>query len=73
MSKLFEQLHDFLPADAVLLSEEAVRPYECDGLFVYRERPAAVVIPETLEQVQQVLKFCYTHKIPIVARGAGTG
>lgn len=73
MHTLFEQLHDFLPADAVLLSEEAVRPYECDGLFVYRERPAAVVIPDTLEQVQHVLKFCYTHKIPVVARGAGTG
>ncbi|ALG67381.1 FAD-linked oxidase C-terminal domain-containing protein [Beggiatoa leptomitoformis] len=73
MIALLQQLTQFLPKDSVLLTDEAVRPYECDGLSAYRERPAAVVLPNTLDEVQQVLKFCYQHKIPVVARGAGTG
>lgn len=70
---MFKQLYEFLPRDSVLLSDEAVRPYECDGLPVYTERPGAVVLPNTFEQVQKVLNFCHTHQIPVVARGAGTG
>ncbi|EIJ41945.1 FAD/FMN-dependent dehydrogenase [Beggiatoa alba B18LD] len=73
MKTLLQQLIEFLPKEDVLLSDEAVRPYECDGLSAYRERPAAVVLPNTLAEVQQVLKFCHRHKIPVVARGAGTG
>jgi glycolate oxidase len=71
--RIFKQLHDFLPSNCVLLSEESIRPYECDGLSAYTATPAAVVIPETQAQVQQVVSFCYHYKIPLVVRGAGTG
>jgi len=70
---MLQALQKILPPEAVLLSEEAKRPYECDGLSAYCAMPLAVVLPETIEQVQQVLKLCYQHKIPVVARGAGTG
>ncbi|OQW94200.1 MAG: FAD-binding oxidoreductase [Beggiatoa sp. IS2] len=71
--KMLAELTKFLPKDRVLLTDEAVRPYECDGLSAYTQRPGAVVLPSTLEEIQQILQFCRTHKIPIVARGAGTG
>ncbi len=32
-----------------------------------------VVIPESLEQVQTTLRLCSEQKVPVVARGAGTG
>jgi FAD binding domain len=32
-----------------------------------------VVLPVTVEQVQQVLRLCQARRIPVVARGAGTG
>ena len=32
-----------------------------------------VVLPETVEQVQQVLRVCHQLGVPVVARGAGTG
>jgi glycolate oxidase len=70
---MFEKFTTFLPKDRVLLTDEEVRPYECDGLPVYTQRPGAVLLPQTLEEVQQILKFCHANKIPIVARGAGTG
>ena len=32
-----------------------------------------MVLPETIAQVQQIMRLCQTEKIPVVARGAGTG
>ena len=66
-------LRQFLPPSSVLADEESLRPYECDGLSAYRRLPLVVVLPETIEQVQEVVRYCHGHGIPIVARGAGTG
>ena len=30
------------------------------------------MLPQTIEQVQQCVRLCNQHKIPIVSRGAGT-
>ncbi len=58
---------------ALLTAPEDTRPYECDGLTLYRERAAAVVLPDTEEQVVAILRACRAAKVPVVARGAGTG
>ena len=70
---LASALQSVLPRDAVLSHPEALKPYECDGLSAYRSLPYIVVLPETVEQVQQVLKICKRLQTPVVARGAGTG
>ena len=70
---LLAELRAFLPADAVLEQEEQVRPYECDGLTVYRQLPLLVVLPRTVAEVQRVLRLCHARQVPVVARGAGTG
>jgi glycolate oxidase len=62
----------FLPSYSVLVHEEELRPYECDGLSAYRQIPLMVVLPETVEQVQRVLRICCTEEVPLVCRGAGT-
>ncbi|MDH3288124.1 MAG: FAD-binding protein [Betaproteobacteria bacterium] len=66
-------LRAFLPEAAVLFAQEDVKPYECDGLTAYRQVPMVVVLPETEEQVCRILKECCARKVPVVARGAGTG
>ena len=66
-------LRRVLPAHALLSQAEDTIPYECDGLTAYRQRPMAVALPETYEQVQAVLKTCHALGVPVVARGAGTG
>jgi len=62
-----------LPAHALLWHNEDTTPYECDGLTAYRERPLVVALPETEEQVAALLRVCHQLKVPVVARGAGTG
>ena len=66
-------LRKHLPESCVLTLPEELRPYECDALSAYRQLPMVVVIPDTLEQVQTILRLCSEHKVPVVARGAGTG
>jgi glycolate oxidase len=61
-----------LPAQCVLAGVEQTRPYECDGLSAFRQLPVAVCLPETEQQVQQALRVCREHDVPVVARGAGT-
>ncbi|MES9926557.1 MAG: FAD-linked oxidase C-terminal domain-containing protein [Candidatus Thiodiazotropha sp. 6PDIVS] len=62
-----------LPSDCVIYREEELIPFECDGLSAYRKVPLIVLLPTTAEQVESILKYCNLHKIPVVARGAGTG
>src|SRR5919201_6394972 len=62
-----------LPADAVIREPEQLKTYECDGLTGYRVAPSLVVLPETTEQVQAVVRACHGAGVPFVARGAGTG
>ncbi|MGZ8155154.1 MAG: FAD-linked oxidase C-terminal domain-containing protein [Burkholderiales bacterium] len=66
-------LRAFMPADSVLFEREAVRPYECDGLSAYRQVPMVVTLPENEAQVQRILRTCHDLRVPVVARGAGTG
>ena len=62
-----------LPSDALLWNTEDTTPYECDGLTAYRQRPLVVVLPESEIEVQEVLQVCHALRVPVVARGAGTG
>ena len=67
------QFAAILPPAALLTTVEDTRPYECDGLTLFRERAAAVLLPENEAQVAASLKACFDARIPVVARGAGTG
>jgi glycolate oxidase len=71
--ELVRELATVLPADGLLVEEEARRPYECDGLSAYRELPLVVAIPTSIDQVRAVLRICHRLGVPVVARGAGTG
>ncbi|MDH3832412.1 MAG: FAD-binding protein [Gammaproteobacteria bacterium] len=70
---IITQLLAQLPEHCVLSHAEDLRPYECDALSAYRTLPLAVVIPETEEQIRITLQICSENKVPVVARGSGTG
>lgn len=71
--EVLHALRAVLPTHCILAREEQMRPYECDGLSLYRQLPMVVVLPETETQVQGVLRACRRLNLPVVTRGAGTG
>lgn len=71
--QLLTALARTLPADALLHWRADVKPYECDGLTAFRALPLAVVLPRTVDEIQAVLHLCNEYRVPVVARGAGTG
>lgn len=72
-TELAEQFRAFIDPEFVITDDETLKPYECDGLAMYREMPMLVVLPETVQQVQRVMRICHEQGVPVVARGAGTG
>jgi len=71
--KLLRALRRILPRRLILHRAEELAPYECDGLSAYQSLPLLVAIPQSEEQIQEILKTCYALGVPVVARGAGTG
>ena len=70
---LIAKLRAVLPAHAVLTEAEAMKPYECDGLSAYRQVPMLVVLPQSVEEVQDILVIAQATATKVVARGSGTG
>ncbi len=70
---LMRRLRAVLRSECLLTDAEDTRPYDCDGLTLYRQLPMVVALPETTAQVAAVLKLCHELRIPVVPRGAGTG
>jgi len=67
------ELGQWLPPKAILWSEEALRPYESDGLTAMKATPLLVALPDSIEQVQAIMRWAKSTQTPVVARGAGTG
>ncbi|HRP79718.1 MAG TPA: FAD-binding protein, partial [Aquamicrobium sp.] len=61
-----------VPGEGVVAAETAMRAFESDGLTAYRQLPLVVVLPQTVRQVQRILKYCNDRNIRVVPRGAGT-
>ncbi|HUC52717.1 MAG TPA: FAD-linked oxidase C-terminal domain-containing protein [Candidatus Cybelea sp.] len=57
----------------LISSLEELHTYECDGLTNFRVMPRAVVLPNSTEQVQAIIRICHRERMPFVARGSGTG
>ena len=71
--KLAAEFRQFIDSEYVITDAETQRVYECDGLSAYCELPMLTVLPETVEQVQKIMRICHKYGVPVVARGAGTG
>src|ERR671931_70508 len=72
-ARLVERLRAAVGDAGVISDHHQLRTYECDGLAAYRVTPSVVVLPETSEQVQAVVRACREEGVPFVARGSGTG
>ncbi len=71
-SSIVADLRAIVPGEGVVDTVNEMRAFETDGLTAYRQLPMVVVLPETVEQVSRIMKYCSRHDIRIVPRGAGT-
>src|SRR3954454_16777611 len=68
-----DALERALRPEQLVREPEQLRTYECDGLTGHRVVPALVVLAESAADVQATVRVCNAHRVPFVARGAGTG
>ncbi|MFJ2578482.1 FAD-binding oxidoreductase [Kitasatospora aureofaciens] len=74
MGDLTDRLAQGLPPGAVVVDEDVTAAYRHDMAgFCAAGTPAVVVFPETVEQVQHVLRTATELRVPVVPQGARTG
>ncbi len=72
MATALERLADIFPPERLLRAAPQLSAYESDALTAFHSRPAAIVIPETQEEVIAAVRICHETRTPFVARGSGT-
>ena len=56
-----------------LVTSQAVREQHANTVtWLGNQPPDAVVFPHTTEEVQQIVRLCAAHRVPIIAFGTGT-
>jgi glycolate dehydrogenase FAD-linked subunit len=70
---LVEELSAIVDADGILIRDEELMVYECDGYTLERSRPELVVLPRSTREVAAIVALCNRHGVRFVPRGAGTG
>ena len=69
-AEIIRVMRNLLPADNVLEDDDELRAYESDALPAYHQLPLIVALPETTDQVSQILEYCHENDIKIVPRGS---
>ncbi len=72
ITPLLRDLRRLLGAKRVLSAPSELLVYECDGFTIEKNRPEAVVFPQSTEETAEIVKLCNRHDAPVVARAAGT-
>lgn len=68
-----KDLKDQLKSPGSLIADlDEYKDYFSDAT-IYNNRPEAILIVESVDDLQTSINFCHLHKLPFVIRGAGTG
>jgi glycolate oxidase len=71
--RILNEFRTILGEHGLVSSPEELHTYECDGLTNFRVMPLAVLLPNSTEEVQAIIRICHRERMPFVARGSGTG
>lgn len=71
-TRIVAAMRALVPGEGVIDDPDGLRPWESDGLTAYRQLPLVVVLPETVDQVSAVLRWCHAEGVKVVPRGSGT-
>ena len=65
-------LQAIVSPERVLHTAAQRTPFESDGLTAFRERPGAVVLVDSTDEVVAAVRWCHETDTPCMARGSGT-
>ena len=68
-----KHLNDFKKICDTLVDSENLKIYGQDATEDLVFEPMAVLLPNSIEEVQSIMKYCNQHRIAVYTRGAGTG
>src|SRR3982750_2124288 len=64
---------NILPESRVLYREADTLVYDADGVTLEKFKPSLVLLCETSEEIEKIVRYCNINHISFVTRGAGTG
>lgn len=70
--KLLKKLKEIIPDKKRIVAHDIPEKYLSDTLGRLKGEAAALVFPQSTEEVSKILKYAYKHDIPVTPRGAGT-
>ena len=73
-SKIEKAIEKIVGRDDLITDLEGVYgyAYDCAHIQFSAKYPTMVVLPESTEEVSEIMKIAYANSIPVIARGAGT-
>ncbi len=70
--KLLKKLKEIIPDKKLIVAHDIPEKYLSDTLGRLKGEAAALVFPQSTEEVSKILKYAHKHDIPVTPRGAGT-
>lgn len=70
--KLLKKLKEIISDKKRIVAHDIPEKYLSDTLGRLKGEAAALVFPQSTEEVSKILKYAYKHDIPVTPRGAGT-
>ena len=70
---LLSSLGDIVGKRRVITDAEALIPYSHDEYLRHTSTPPLVVLPDSRDEVIEIMKACRSHGVPVTPRGLGTG
>lgn len=65
------ELSRILGSNLITEREQKI-PYKTDASYYEGDLPLAVAVPDSVDEIIRLVKYCQENSIPIVARGGGT-
>jgi FAD/FMN-containing dehydrogenase len=72
-TSILTQLQQIVGVERVLTDTDSLQKYGCDWTRVYTPNPAAIILPGTTEEVQEVVRLAAREQLAIVPSGGRTG
>jgi glycolate oxidase len=73
LRRIAERLRRVVGDDHVIVDQDELVSYECDGLTGFKHPPDLVVLPRTADEVLGLVRVCKEEGAVFIPRGAGTG